>query len=258
LFQTISNVWQRDFNDVDDYWQDDKKKITKKLDDIEMYSAVILQYAFKYWTFLAKHRRRLKDLRTQHQISNGINILKMSQTEKEMIEKKQHEAEQARIHQQNRFEEFCKKLAKEGDAVNLFNAYDGSSKKTTLRFDKKRERLIYSGSGLFASSIPLNTIYHVSKGLPESLRAIAPLAHNPWCIHIKSTATEIFFQAKDGESARLLYEGLVQIHGKFFTMQSFYVDDAGVVRRRGRSIIDEVLNKIAEKDHNAHADKNRT
>lgn len=247
LFQTITTVWQKDFNDVDDYWQDDKKKITKKLDDIEMYSAVIIQHAFRYWTFLAKHRRRLKELRAQQQQkTGGINILKISEAEKEMLEKKRREEEEAKKWKQQRFQMFCQKLAGSGEVVSLFNTYDGSTRKTTLRFDKQRRKLIYSGSGFFASSLGLNTIYYVAKGLPESLRSIAPLAHNPWCIHLKSTSTEIFFQAEDGDRARLLYEGLVQIYEKLFTMQSFYVDEAGIVRRLGPSIITKAIEGCSE------------
>lgn len=241
LFQTIANVWQRDFNEVNDYWREDSKKSTNKLDDIRTYSALILQHAFKYWTTLAKLRRRLKELRTQQQKDGLVNILKMTAPEKDMIEKRHREEEEAKKQREKRFGEFCRKLAAEGIQAELFNTYDGSTKKTTLRFDKQYRKLLYNGGGFFASSILLNTIYHVGKGLPETLRAIAPMAHNPWCVHIKATGIEIFLQAISGDDARMLHEGLLEIHRQLFTMYSFFVDEKGVLRRKGPSIISKAI-----------------
>jgi hypothetical protein len=239
-FLGIFKTWESSRNEVDNYWQDDHHQNMEKVD---VYSAMVLQQAFVFWTSLSLVRKRLKQIRLRQQQKDArLKSLTMSRMQQELLENKQREELEYLLKRERKFKEFCRRLTSPGgEPVNLVHPYDGSTKKCLLRFDADFRNLVYNGSGWLPSKIPLDSIYSVAKGLPEMVRAMAATAHHPWCLHIKFSGGEFMFEAANSDSARTCYDGLVEIHKRIFSMESFFIDSSGAVRRRCTSVIADAI-----------------
>ena len=237
LFDSFTTKLKSDMLQVDEYWEDDHEETKAKVVDKTVYGALVIQYAIRTWLYLSKMRKKIN----ASSVQKTIAVLTESKDQKEEREKLKKFKEQQDIDQKKRFRKFCEQL-KEGMNVKLLTKNDITFRRCTLKFDKEFRYLTYSTNRWFGTSIPLNSLYFIGKGLTEKIKDLVPQAHNPWCVHVKATDNvEFFLEADSSEGARILYDGLLQLHLKLFSQEPFYVDATGIPRRACPSIIMEAL-----------------
>jgi hypothetical protein len=230
-------------NIIELYWASDASKST--LIDETTSAVLILQHAFRMWLSL-KEKRKERIAALKARAANRKNLqFNQSRQERKAHQDILKQQKLSDIKRKLNFQKFCKSLT-EGITVDILSQTNGKISKRLIKFDGDYRNLVIGGKWR-SKYYPLHKIYIVAKGLSERMYELARDVHHSWCLNLRCLDERVIdIQATDTDNARELYEGFSMMQSLLFTQASFYVDNLGVPRRAGPSIIRAAIDYIRE------------
>ena len=244
LLSVVSNLFFKSAEElksqsksVNDYWDNTDDNQWLDLDILPQ--VLILQRTFRVWISLGKVRANKKEVVKG---SKELTILRQSAVRQWLAVQYFLNLEINKDDNDEKFYSFIREIS-QGLTIQMFSKTFGALKRRTLKFDSTFTAISYQTSEWMPpSTVKLNSIYDVKKGLSGYKYSQLINAHKAWCFHLYLLGGKVIdIQAEDGQQARDLFQGFKRLVLLFSSQSPFYIDKNGIPRRAGASIIKQVL-----------------
>lgn len=234
---------------VDEYWQSVSiESKYKGLSKQQIKGILVLQSTFRTWITLRKCRDRLRSRAKAVADSFGddkavATSLYIQSTIKRVIAKSTVEAKiAANVERDKSFARFCS-LMSEGVMVTMFSRKYGNAPSRKICLDSGYNNLTFTTSLGTRGKIPIKSIYKIHKGISETMYPHARKAVLNRCICLECLGDRVVdMELNSAQQARDMYHGFERlILLSYGTASPFYVDNFGIPRRAGPSIIESAL-----------------
>lgn len=254
LLETKADLRHQQYQAVNSYWDEDRSD--GKTTNLEEHSKfpysrhqqliyednliniLILQKTFRTWLYLRRFKRQRQLLNK----STAMIVLRQAVVRRWLAIQSFMQMEENKNASDQRFCSFIKHIH-DGLRVEMFSKTFGDLRRRRITFDSSFHSLVYKTSKWMPpTTIALNSVCDVKKGLSGYKYAQLIRAHKAWCFHLVILGGKVVdLQAEDGQQAKELFLGFKKLILLFFTQSPFYIDKRGVPRRCGPSIIKHAL-----------------
>lgn len=230
------------------FWDEDQAIPPKVL-----MSVLRIQATFRIWSSLKKLRniKRIKH-GSEDQVLQTQLVFRRWLTSHHIAKNIAH-----RENDLKNFEKFCRKI-KDGYEVIIYSRKRGQAWKRKMTFNSDFSAIIFSTSLMGKKSLRTTSLYDVKKGPSGYFYPLARPTHKVWCFHLFVLGkSHLDMEACSAEDFKELHAGFKTLITLHMTRSPFYIDENGVPRRAGPSIIDYVLknkNCRSEADHMRYAE----
>ena len=236
---------------IDEYWSPVSIDIKYRgLTNQQIKSVLVLQSTFRTWIILKKYREILKmkapfASKSFEYDKTTSTALYIQSSIKRVIAKGVLEARiVANKARDKSFSKFCC-LMEEGVMITMFSRKYGTAPLRKISFDFERHNLTFSTSFGTRGKIPLRSIYKIHNGISETMYPHAREAQLSRCICLECLGERVVdMELSSSQQARDMYFGferLIQLLSG--TTSPFYVDNFGIPRRGGASVIENAINE---------------
>ena len=236
---------------IDEYWSPVSIDIKYKgLTSQQIRSVLVLQSTFRTWIILKKYREILKMKATfaskSFEYDKTASIaLYIQSSIKRVIAKVEVEARiVANKARDKSFSKFCR-VMEDGVMITMFSRKYGTAPSREISFDFDHHNLTFSTSFGTRGKIPLRSIYKIHNGISETMYPHAREAQLSRCICLECLGERVVdMELSSSQQARDMYYGferlILLLSG---TTSPFYLDNFGIPRRGGASVIENAINE---------------
>lgn len=229
--------FRHDKDEIDSYWED---SVVLSKEDLKIHQAALkIQILFRNWVKFKKLRgKNMMNISREDALLFFQNAVRRFLAHREYL-KKLNEMEKEDL----RFRSFCERM-KEGIEVIIFSRKYGVPKTRQISIDDDYKSLCFKTSLLTKTSLPLNNIYEVNKGMSEFEYPRGKPTHKSYCFHLCFLGDRILdIEALSSEDCSMLLFGFEYLRQRLVTRAPFYLDSAGIPRRASSSVVQYCLNK---------------
>lgn len=236
---------------INEYWSAVSIDVKYKgLSRQQIRGLLIIQNAFRTWIKLKRHREVLKSKATEAATSFGENksiatSLYVQSAVRRVIAKMTVETKISENKQRDKiFAKFCG-IMKAGVTVTMFSRKYGTAPMRVISFDKDLNNLTFSTSFGTRGKIALKSIYKIHKGISETMYPHSRQAQLSRCICLECLGERVVdLELANAQQAREMFIGferlILLLSG---TKSPFYIDNFGIPRRAGPSIIENAIDE---------------
>ena len=240
---------------IDEYWSTVSIDVKYKgLTNEQIRSVLVLQNTFRTWIILKRYRETLKMKATVASKSFGDDktistSLYIQSSVRRVLARAAVEARiVANKARDKSFTRFCC-LMKEGVSITMFSRKYGTAPSRKLSLDSSYNNLTFSTSFGTRGKVPIKSIYKIHTGISETLYPHARQAVLSRCICLECLGERVVdMELSNAQQARDMFLGfqrlILLLSG---TASPFYVDNLGIPRRGGSSIIENAI----DEDHDS-------
>ena len=244
---------------IDEYWSTVSIDVKYKgLTNEQIRSVLVLQNAFRTWIILKRYRETLKMKATVASKSFGDDktistSLYIQSSVRRVLARAAVEARiVANKARDKSFTRFCC-LMKEGVSITMFSRKYGTAPSRKLSLDSSYNNLTFSTSFGTRGKVPIKSIYKIHTGISETLYPHARQAVLSRCICLECLGERVVdMELSNAQQARDMFLGfqrlVLLLSG---TASPFYVDNLGIPRRGGSSIIENAIDEDHDSDNQA-------
>ena len=234
---------------IDEYWSPVSIDVKYRgLSKEQIRGVLVLQNAFRTWIILKRYREALKSKSSPGTRSFGdeksiATALYIQSSVRRVIAKMTVEAKiLENISRDKAFAKFCLAL-KTGVMVTMYSRKYGTSPSRKLSLDDSLTHLTFSASFGTKGRVELKSIYKVHTGISETMYPHSRQPQLSRCICLECLGERVMdLELNTAKQTRDMYQGferlVLLLSG---TKSPFFIDNFGIPRRAGPSIVENAI-----------------
>ena len=248
---------------IDEYWSTVSVDVKYRgLSKEQIRGVLVLQNVFRTWLILKRYRDNVKTKATTGTKSFGddkgiATALYVQASVRRVLAIHAVEAKiQSNKLRDQAFAKFCKEM-KQGIKVTMYSRKYGTAPDRIISFDKDLNYLTFSTSFGTRGKIALRSIYKIHTGISETMYPHSRQAALSRSICLECLADRVVdMELVNAQQARDMYLGferlILLLSG---TTSPFYVDNFGIPRRGGTSIVENAIEEATAKNNPEDSEK---
>jgi hypothetical protein len=246
---------------IDEYWSPVSIDVKYRgLNKAQIRGVLVLQNAFRTWIILKRYREALKSKSSPGTRSFGdeksiATALYIQSSVRRVIAQKAVETKiMENIARDKAFAKFCLTL-KTGVMVTMYSRKYGTSPSRKLSLDDSLTHLTFSASFGSKGKVELKSIHKVHTGISETMYPHSRQPQLSRCICLECLGERVMdLELNTAKQTREMYQGfdrlILLLSG---TKSPFFIDNFGIPRRAGPSIIENAITEATLDDEDLSA-----